>query len=169
MTKMLSKMFVTIDAVGHVNACIGLAERLRDRGHKITFVVPKNWKGKLVNYGFVEEIVEDPKSQEFKDPGDMAVNFLLSSGILSGASSLEKMKKLTDLDFFSQVVESTINMEPSLKAVIDRQKPDLFIIDHFVGSPSIIYSDKPWVYLSSGNPLFVIEHEKTPPGTSGQQ
>ncbi len=166
---MLSIMFVTVDAVGHVNACIGLGERLRDRGHKIIFAVPKTWKGKLVGYGFVEEILEDPESQKFKNLGEMAVNFFLSSGILSGASSLEKMKKLAQLDFFIEIVESTINMEPSLRAAIDRQKPDLFIVDHFVGSPSVIYSGKPWVYLFSGNPLYVIEHEKTPPRGSGQQ
>lgn len=164
---MLSIMFVTVDAVGHVNACIGLGERLRDRGHKIIFAVPKTWKGKLVGYGFVEEILEDPESEKFKNPGEMTTNFLLTSGILSGASSLEKLKKLKELNF--EIVESTINMEPSLRAAIDRQKPDLFIVDHFVGSPSIIYSDKPWVYLFSGNPLYVIEHEKTPPGGSGEQ
>jgi len=57
--------------------------------------------------------------------------------------------------------------EPKLKAIIEKHKPDIYIIDHFIGSPTLIYSDKPWIFLFSGNPLFVLDDKRTPPGASG--
>ena len=54
-------MFLPVEGVGHVNACIGLAEPLRDRGHKIIFVVDNAFKGQLIKYGFIEEIMSEPE------------------------------------------------------------------------------------------------------------
>ena len=58
MANKLTILFAPIDAVGHVNACIGLAEALKDRGHRIVFLVSKPYSGQLFSYGFEEEIFE---------------------------------------------------------------------------------------------------------------
>ena len=174
MHKKLTILFTPVDAVGHVNACIGLAERLRDRGHKIVFAVSKTWKEILTDYGFVVEVIEDPKAEQFKNPGEHGfanvhqANVLVQSGVLSGISSLEKIKIISKLNFFIEEAKNVINKEPLIKAIIDKHNPDIFIFDHFFGSPSVIYSDKPWIFLLSGNPLLVIDDERTPPGGSGK-
>ena len=170
MSKNLTILVVSMEGVGHVNACIGLAERLRDRGHKIVFTVDKTYEGKLVRYGFIEEKIFDPNEGKFKNPGEGAANHLLESGILSGMSSLEKMELMTTRQsFLLDMIDKVKLNEPNLKAIIEKHKPDVYIIDHFVGPPSLIYSDKPWVFLFSGNPLFVLDDERTPPGGSGMQ
>jgi hypothetical protein len=169
MSKNLTILFTPVEGVGHVNACIGLAECLRDRGHKIVFTVDKTFEGKLIRYGFIEEKIIDPNEGKFKNPGEKAAKRLMESGILSGMSSLEKIELMSTKKFFVGSTERMKFNETILKAIIEKHKPDVYIIDHFVGSPTLIYSDKPWVFLFSGNPLFVLDDERTPPGASGMQ
>jgi len=169
MSRNLTILFVSVEGVGHVNACIGLAECLRDRGHKIVFTVDKTFEGKLIRYGFIEEKIIDPNEGKFKNPGDEIAKHLLESGILSGMSSLEKIELMSKQTFFVDMIEKVKINEPNLKAIIEKHKPDVYIIDHFIGSPTLIYSDKPWIFLFSGNPLFVLDDERTPPGASGMQ
>ena len=84
MTKMLTILFSAVDGVGHVNACIGLAEVLHKRGHKIVFVVGKEFEGKLTSFGFHEEILEKhPEKKQDMKPGKNAAEHLMKSGILS--------------------------------------------------------------------------------------
>jgi hypothetical protein len=169
MSKNLTILFVPVEGVGHVNACIGLAECLRDRGHKIVFIVDKTFEGKLVRYGFIEEKIIDPNEEKFKNPGEEMANRLMESGIFSGMSSLEKIELMSTQIFSVEIVEKIKLKEPMLKAIIEKHKPDVYIIDHIVGLPTLIYSDKPWVFLFSANPLFVLDDERTPPGGSGMQ
>lgn len=165
MTKSLTVLFNPVDGVGHVNSCIGLAEVLQSRGHKIVFVVGKGYEGKLAHYGFIEELIEN-KEEEGK-PGEAGASHLLEDGLLSEATSLEKLKLLQNNDFFSKLVDRVLDVEPRMKEIVAKHKPDVIIIDHFVGSPTLVYSGKPWVFLFSGNPLFVIDDERTPPKASG--
>jgi hypothetical protein len=173
MTKKLTILFAPVEGVGHVNACIGLAESLRDRGHKIVFAIDESFKGKLINYGFVEEILIAKRETNARNdgkaegPGEQIANILVKSGLLSGISSLEKVKNNSRNVFLTKIKNKLIEFEPQMKAIINKHKPDVYIIDHFYGSPTLIHSDKPWVFLFSGNPLFVLDDERTPPGASG--
>lgn len=49
---------------GHINACHGLCEELRDRGHDIIFVIDKSFQGRLERYGFKEHILDPPPPKE---------------------------------------------------------------------------------------------------------
>ena len=165
MAEKLTILFAPTDAVGHVNSCIGLGECLRDRGHKIVFVIDQTWEGKLTSYGFTEEIIENEDLKCMK-PGENGANILLKTGLLSWISPKEKIEIMSKRDQ-KVMVDTSLRNEPKLKSIIDRQRPDIYIIDNFIGSPTLIYSDKPWVLLFSGNPLFVINDERTPPKCSG--
>ena len=168
MSSKLTILFAPMDGVGHVNACIGLAEPLQSRGHKIIFVVEEAYKGKLAQYGFHEELLQFGGDQN-KKPGEAGADHLLKEGMLSGGkSSAEKMKIMIESNFLSTVVDRVIEKEPQMKTILDKHKPDIYIIDHFVGSAALLFSGKPWVFLFSGNPLFVIHDERTPPECSGQ-
>ena len=167
MSKKLTILIAPVEGVGHVNACIGLAEVLLSRGHKIIFVTSKEWKGKLAKYGFHEEFYEVPQTKKDFRQIEEVIKSLSESGMFSSMSSLEKMKVTIKSTFFDELVEKTIAIEPQLKQIVDRHKPDLFIVDNFFGSPTLIYSDRPWVFVGSGNPLFYIPDERTPPPCSG--
>ena len=164
-------MFVPVEGVGHVNACIGLAEVLLSRGHNIVFVVSKAYEGKLTPYGFQEEFIEDkikgPDTKPDMKPGQKGASQLLKTGFLQPSSSIEKMKMMANTPFFNEMIDNTIANDSLMRQLVDKHKPDVIIIDHFIGMPSLIYSGIPWVFLFSGNPLFVLHDDKTPPGCSG--
>ena len=167
MSRKLTILFAPMDGVGHVNACIGLAEVLQSRGHKIVFAVSKLYKGKLTFYGFQEELLDDRDIEQGEKPGQRGGEELKTSGLFGGKSALEKMRYMFNAPFITNLVNTAIRVEPQIKQIVAKHKPDIFILDHFVGSPTIIYSGKPWVSLFSTNPLFVIFDERTPPGGSG--
>ncbi len=45
--KSLTILFAPLDGWGHINACIGLAEVLLNRGHRVVFAIDISFKGKL--------------------------------------------------------------------------------------------------------------------------
>jgi len=130
-------------------------------------VIDNSFKGRLVNYGFIEEILTEPNDGKIEKPGEHGAKHLLKSGLLSRISSLEKFEIMAKTPFFAELAVKAKNNEQKLMAIVEKHKPDIHVIDNFVGSPTLIYSDKPWVYLFSGNPLFVLDDERTPPGASG--
>ena len=59
-------------------------------------------------------------------------------------------------------------VEPILKEIISRLKPDLIVVDAYICSPSITNSGIPWVFIFSTGPLLVLyDPEKMPPPASG--
>ncbi len=62
-----------------MNAYIGLAECLRDRGHKVVFAIDPIFKGKLISYRFIEELLIDPNAGKFKNAEEQEANHLIES------------------------------------------------------------------------------------------
>ncbi|XP_054163836.1 NDP-glycosyltransferase YjiC-like [Oppia nitens] len=174
MSKKLNILVSVMDGVGHVNACIGLSQALQKRGHKITFVIEKAYKGKLAEFGFEEEIIDrneessdETKPKTDKRPGEEAATRLAQSGLFSTMSSLEKLKKMSKMPIFENGVQRAKKDNSKFTEIVVKLNPDVIIIDDFVGRPALIYSGKPWISIFSGNPLFAIEDDKTPPFSSG--
>ena len=171
MSSKLTILFAPFEGVGHVMACIGLAEALQSRGHKIVFAVNKVYEGKLALYGFQEELLDPPKTDQVENfvekPGEAYTNSLMNSGMFKSMSSLEKLKLVKTVMNNPEMLAKVKAVEPQIKQIVDKHKPDVYIIDHFIGSPTLIYSDKPWVFAFSTNPFFIIDDERTPPGCSG--
>ncbi|CAG2118653.1 unnamed protein product, partial [Medioppia subpectinata] len=162
----LTILFAPMEGVGHVNACIGLAEVLLSRGHKVVFAVDQSYAGKLSPFGFIEEIITSEETKGKKPGEDIAIK-LVASGLLSAKTSLESLKSMKSVPLMDVMLQKFKDNEPQLKAIVAKHNPDVYIIDDFFGSPTLIHSNKPWVLLCSGNPLFYINDERTPPPGSG--
>src|SRR5215831_21374166 len=50
-------LFMPESAYGPTNNCIGIADVLRRRGHRIVFAAEASWAGKLEPLGFTEDLV----------------------------------------------------------------------------------------------------------------
>ena len=166
MSKKLTILVAPMEGVGHVNATIGIAEALRDRGHRIVYVVLNSFEGKLKKYGFEEELLINNETKDMK-PGENIATWLKSSGLLSNASSLEKMKIIIDPMMSEKMLEEKIECKDQIENVMEKVNPDVILIDDFVGLPCLIHSCKPWVNIASANPLFFLGDEKLPPAMSG--
>ena len=82
--------FYPADAIGHINACIGLAQELFKRKHQIFFISNNSFKGQYEVFGFneilleknahsVESAIADPKEDIIK----LISQQLLQNGIFS--------------------------------------------------------------------------------------
>ncbi|MFE9398072.1 hypothetical protein [Streptomyces flavidovirens] len=54
----LTVLFVPESAYGPTNNCVGIADVLRRRGHRVVFAAEASWKGKLTALGFEEDLVD---------------------------------------------------------------------------------------------------------------
>lgn len=165
--KSLTIMMAPLDGYGHVNACMGLADILRNRGHDIVFVVERCWKGKLQKYGFREELFGKIVDQNIK-PNEEWTEFMQKMSPIMKLGPIEKMLKFS-LESKYLMLENVKATHEELKEIVSRVKPDVIIIDHYVSQPSLINYGKPWVRLVSANVLIEIDDERTPSARSGME
>ncbi|HEY6437456.1 MAG TPA: hypothetical protein VIY47_12770 [Ignavibacteriaceae bacterium] len=154
-----------------MNACIGIAEVLRDRGHRIVFATSSIWREKLKIYNFEEEIIEIKDMKTNEDPAKHWAEVVERSGVMGSLPTIQKMKVLCS-NIFKEEINRIKNTDTSMRKIINRVKPDIIVIDGFVWMPSVMNSDIPWVWSFSTNPLcmdYGIDDERLPPSFSGQK
>ena len=159
MVKKLTILFVPISAVGHVNSSVGIAEVLNSRGHRIVFAVDQSFKGRLIQKGFEEQIVEkEMTQQEQLDPSSYFLKFIKNNKLLDDVSPLEKLIFMTECNDKSFSKEE----DKKIKEIINKIKPDVIAVD-FMFSPAIIKSGIPWININSTQILSVIDDPRIPP------
>ncbi len=167
MDRKLTILFSSLDCIGHVNACISIAEVLKESGHRIIFAMNQSWSGKLAEYGFEEELF----SQSDRDPNKDPAKYWADIFVDSKATTTTPLEKTIfwRTTIFSHLINEIKILDPILREIIDRVKPDVIIIDHYFYISSIVDSSIPWVLSCSMNPLWLIDDERTPPTGSGEQ
>lgn len=161
----LKVLFIPIDAVGHTNAAIGMAQVLMGAGHEVLFITSKLWSGRLEKYG-IEEVIISNDNQEVSDPAVHWANWLLNVGMIGGKSSL-RSATIRETVYRRKVIEGKIKMDEVLDELLLQIKPDVIMVDQLTCISSVEKSGIPWVLVCSCNPLYVVEDERTPPGSSG--
>ena len=179
--KPLKVFFHALDAVGHINACAGMGQAFAARGHKVTFLVNTAFRDRYeecAKFGFdiillkradqpappPEETDEEAKATRNKERAKK----ILASGVLSAKTPLEKLKNsVQDDSYVKSLYETAIEFHPQIADAIEREKPDLFISDHFLLMPAMLQAKIPWFHLHSSNPLGKLHSPKLPPSTSG--
>lgn len=170
MAPKLKVMVYSMDGVGHINACIGIAQTLQSRGHEIIFLTTDMFKGQFGKFGFTERLL--PMAKQDKpiegNPMKLMAERVKESGILSDLPPLDKIKSFKDSPFLGETIKQVIAQEPVIAEILKQDKPDLIIVDHFILAPSISFGKIPWVLLFSGNPCFFFSNSsEIPPPMSG--
>ena len=128
-----------VDAYGHFNACIGLAEPLRDRGHNVIFAVPNGWKGKLNVLGFGEEWYSTGDSDEELITAQSAVQHTLMETMAHGlAMCPQDQIKSIGIASFHLLSKMTMNANSSLKKIVTKTKPDVIVFDMPFCPPALV-------------------------------
>jgi UDP:flavonoid glycosyltransferase YjiC (YdhE family) len=73
-----------------MNACIGIAQVLRDRGHTIVFAMIHIWRQKLKIYNFQQEIIEIEDIKTNEDPAKHWSEVVERSGLMGSLTTLQK-------------------------------------------------------------------------------
>ena len=160
---------IVMNAVGHINACQGLCDKLLERGHDVIFLIDEEFAGRLKPFGFKEYHYRMPKPSVTNDEGEKVEFwqwFLSKNAKLYELSPIEQMEKLNPL-VFRTMFDQQRSVEDIYRKSIDDIHPDIIISDCYVNCPAITNSGIPWIWLFSAAPQAMIQDPRFPPYYSG--
>lgn len=156
---------------GHINACIGLSRPFKARGHRIIFVLPETWRGKVTCHGFEEHIhlidssgPTDPNQH----PGEHYASVLHKFKMLGPYSPLEKLKSIQNVLESEHHADEIRHNDAGVKEAIGLFKPDVIFVDSLWLPPCVYYSGIPWVKSLAMSPVLMVWEADIPPGGSGR-
>lgn len=128
---------------------------------------------KLKSYGFEYIQLTEPEASEEENAKKKAMSSSsggrASGGLFSNGNSLEKMKLMTSHDIFASVAKRSQFFFAQLMEAVEREKPDLLLLDHVLIPPALNVKPTaiPYVVVFSANPLMLYNSPKLPPLFSG--
>jgi MGT family glycosyltransferase len=161
----LTIMFWPESAYGPTNQCIGLAAILRDRGHTIVFAAESSWAGKLVPFGFVEELVdlaEPPEGADEQDAGAFWTEFITETAPEFRKPTVEQLESFIQ-PTYQALIDGAKYCEPRLREIVATHRPDVIVEDNVVLFPALTTSGAPFVRIVSCSPLEVSGPGVPPP------
>jgi len=150
-------LFMPESAYGPTNNCIGIGDILRQRGHRVVFAAEASWAGKLEALGFVEDLVDLAPVDD--DAGELDAGQFWKDFIRETAPEFRKSTKEQLETFMAPTWQALIDgaryCEPQLRAILERQQPDIIVEDNVVAFPALMTHGAPFVRIVSCNPLEV--------------
>ena len=74
---MATVVFFPEGAFGPTNNCVGIGQVLRDRGHRVVFVIEESFVGSLEAQGFEERLMRlGPPAEQEEDAGQFWKDFI---------------------------------------------------------------------------------------------
>ncbi|KAH9408018.1 hypothetical protein TYRP_011671 [Tyrophagus putrescentiae] len=164
----LTILFVPLDGYGHINACVGIAERLLAHGHRAVFALEQAWKGKASRYEGVEEVlfVDATRDPSFGANDYWVKVFMQEFKKKFPLEPLDALKA-ANLELEEQFLYTLLNVDAELERVIQSVRPDVIVADTYVSIPAVYKSGIPWVWLTSAAPLVCLPSDDLPPHRSG--
>jgi len=157
-------VFFPEGAYGPTNNCVGIGRVLRERGHRIVFVVEGSFAGTLEAQGFEERLMRlGPAPDVPEVPGQFWIDFITAP--VFRKSTLEQLGQFI-APTWQALIDGAKYVDPRLAEIFDELAPDAIVQDNVVGFPAIAASGRPWVRIVSCNPA---EHKDPaiPPFSSG--
>ncbi len=159
-------VFFPEGAFGPTNNCVGIANVLRQRGHRVVFVVEESFAGTLSAKGFEERLMRLQAPPEVpEEPGQFWKDFIRDTAPHFRKSTTEQLESLI-LPIWEQLVSGSIYVEERLGEIFAEVQPDVIVQDNVVAFPAVLAAGVPWVRIVSCNPL-ELPDAALPPVFSG--
>ncbi len=166
--KKLTVLFLPESAYGPTNQCIGLADLLLRRGHRVIFASESSWAGRLSPLGIEERLVDlaepDPDAGE-EDAGQFWTDFIAETAPEFRKSTTEQLETFVR-PTYQALIDGAKYAEPVLRRIIAETRPDVLVEDNVVLFPALATSGAPFVRIVSCNPL-EVPGPGVAPGLSG--
>ena len=157
MSEKLTVLFLPESAYGPTNQCIGLADVLVKRGHRVVFASESSWAGKLAPLGFEERLIDlaapDPTASD-EDAGQFWTDFIAETAPEFRKSTTEQLETFIK-PTYQALIDGAMYAEPTLRQIVDDVRPDVLVEDNVVLFPALASKDAPFVRIVSCNPLEV--------------
>ncbi len=153
-------------AWGPTNNCAAMAGVLRDRGHRIVFVVDESFAGVLEARGFEERRFRmAPADESADEAGDPWAEFIRVTAPEFRKPTIEQIATVTR-PIWQALVTGEQDSHERVMAIWDEVRPDVVVTDNVTGYPAIELAGAPWVRVVSCNPL-ELPDDDLPPALSG--
>ena len=153
-------------AWGPTNNCVAIANVLRERGHRIVFVVDESFRGVLEAKGFEERLMRMAPPEENADPdADPWAEFIRVTAPEFAKPTIEQIETVTK-PIWAALVAGERYSHDTIMGIWDEVRPDVVVTDNVTGYPAIELAGAPWVRFVSANPL-EMRDELLPPVLSG--
>ena len=159
-------MFFPEGAFGPTNNCVGIAQVLRTRGHRVVFIIEESFAGTLEAKGFEERLMRlGPKPETEEVPGQFWIDYIRDTAPVFRLPTIEQLGAFI-APTWRALVDGAMFVHLRLAEIIDELEPDVVVEDNVVGFPAIASSGRPWVRIVSCNPS-EIKDPAVPPFSSG--
>jgi MGT family glycosyltransferase len=153
-------------AWGPTNNCVAIANVMRERGHRIVFVVDESFTGVLEAKGFEERLMRMAPPEENADAdADPWAEFIRVTAPEFRKPTIEQISSVTK-PIWEALVAGERYSHDTIMGIWDEVRPDVVVTDNVTGYPAIELADAPWVRFVSANPL-EMRDELLPPPLSG--
>jgi MGT family glycosyltransferase len=150
-------------AWGPTNNCVAIAEVLRERGHRIVFVVDTSFEGLLEGKGFEERGMRMAPPEENADPtADPWAEFIRVTAPEFRKPTIEQQETVTK-PIWEALVAGAQYSHARLMEIWDDVRPDAICTDNVTGYPAVELAGCPWARFVSANPLEMRDPDLPPP------
>ncbi len=156
MTDARTIIFFPEGAFGPTNNCVGIGNVLRERGHRVVFVLEESFAGTLEAKGFEERLMRlgppPPPDAEPEVPGQFWIDFIRDTAPVFRKSTIEQLGEFI-APTWQALIDGAKHVNPRLTEIFDELAPDVIVEDNVVAFPAISASGRPWVRIVSCNPM----------------
>jgi MGT family glycosyltransferase len=150
-------------AWGPTNNCVAIAEVLRERGHRVVFVVDESFKGVLEAKGYEERLMRMAPPDENADPDvDPWSEFIRVTAPEFRKPTIEQQETVTK-PIWETLVAGAKYSHDRLMEIWDDVRPDAVCTDNVTGYPAVELAGAPWARFVSANPLEMRDRHLPPP------
>jgi MGT family glycosyltransferase len=153
-------------AYGPTNNCVGIADVLRHRGHRVVFIVEESFAGTLERQGFEERLMRlGPPPETEEEPGQFWKDFIRDTAPVFRKPTIEQLGAFI-APTFEALVDGARYVDDRLREILDDLAPDVVVEDNVVSFPALPAGERPWVRITSCNPA-ELKDPDVPPVFSG--
>jgi MGT family glycosyltransferase len=159
-------VFFPEGAYGPTNNCVGIGHVLRERGHRVVFIVEESFRGALEEKGFEERLMRlTPPAEDQEDPGQFWKDYIRETAPVFRKPTIEQLEGFI-APTYQALIDGAKHVDQRLVEIIDEVQPDVIVEDNVVSFPALSASGRPWVRILSCNPAEVRD-PRVPPTFSG--
>ncbi|MGZ4154484.1 MAG: glycosyltransferase [Actinomycetota bacterium] len=159
-------VFFPEGAFGPTNNCVGIGNVLKERGHRVVFIVEESFAGTLETKGFEEaRMRRQPPPEVEEEPGQFWKDFIRETAPEFRKPTIEQLDSFIR-PTYQALIDGSMYVDDRLREIFDELEPDVIVEDNVVGFPALPASGRPWVRIASVNPL-EIKDPDVPPVFSG--
>jgi UDP:flavonoid glycosyltransferase YjiC (YdhE family) len=159
-------VFFPEGAFGPTNNCIGIGNVLKSRGHRVVFIVEESFAGTLQAKGFEEAHMRlQPPAEVAEEPGQFWKDFIRDTAPEFRKPTVEQLETFLK-PTWQALIDGSLYVDDRLAEIFDELRPDAIVEDNVVAFGAIPRSGRPWVRITSCNPL-EIKDPGIPPVFSG--